>query len=383
MGTGPGSSGTLREIADRLEPPPRAVDWSLFAFVTAEVLTGLVSFTVGVPEGWPLFWLHRALGFGIVALLAWKLARVRRRLTDPGLWRRSTALSVLTLVAALGALSTGIVWVVGLDVRISYWTLLSVHVGFGLALLPLVGAHAATRFRLPRRVDFERRRTAVRYTVLLAAGAATYRLQQGVNDLLDTTGADRRFTGSQPREGEGNGGFPITSWVADDPGPIDRGDYRLRVDGLVADPVELTADDLDAGHETAALLDCTSGWYTVQEWGGIRVGDLLAAAGGPEATGADGGTPDADGGASDRGPAYVRFTSVTGYRWSLPIDEARDALLATHVGGERLSHGHGAPARLVAPDRRGFQWVKWVTRVEVRAEYDLGQWVVTLVSGFD
>ncbi|MDZ5811449.1 molybdopterin-dependent oxidoreductase [Halorubrum sp. AD140] len=372
-----GARARLRDVAERLEPPPRAVDWSLFAFVAAEVATGLVSFTVGVPEGWPLFWLHRALGLAIIALLAWKLARVRRRLTDPSRWRRSTALSVLTLVAALGALSTGIVWVVGLDVRISHWTLLSVHVGFGLALLPLVAAHAATRFRLPRRVDFERRRTAVRYAVLLAAGAATYRLQQGVGDLLDTGGADRRFTGSQPREGDGNGAFPITSWVADDPDPIDRDGYRLRVDGLVSDPVELTAEELDAGHEREALLDCTSGWYTVQEWGGIRIGDLLDAAGGVDAGGSG------DAGDSDRDPAYVRFTSVTGYRWSLPLDEAEDALLATHVGGERLSHGHGAPARLVAPDRRGFQWVKWVTRVEVRSEYDVGQWVVTLVSGFD
>ncbi|ELZ54671.1 MULTISPECIES: molybdopterin-dependent oxidoreductase [Halorubrum] len=356
----------LRAALDRLEPPPRAVDWSLFAFVVAEALTGLVSFTVGVPEGWPLFWLHRALGVGIVALLAWKLARVRRRLTDPGLWRRSTALSVLTLVAAVGAIGTGVAWVFGVDVRLSYWTLLSVHVGFGLALVPLVAAHAATRFRLPRRVDFERRRTAVSYFALLAAGGAAYRLQQAANDALDTAGADRRFTGSQPREGAGNAAFPITSWVADDPAPIDRDDYRLTVGGLVSDPAELTVDDLAAGHETEALLDCTSGWYTVQKWGGIRVGDLLDAAGelGDDA-------------------AYVRFTSVTGYRWSLPIDEAEDALLATRVGGEPLSHGHGAPARLVAPDRRGFQWVKWVTRVEVRAEYDLGQWVVTLVSGFD
>ena len=370
----------LRTALDRLEPPPRAVDWSLFAFVLAETVTGLVSFTVGVPEGWPLFWLHRSLGVGIVALLAWKLARVRRRLTDPNLWRRSTALSVLTLVAAVGALATGAAWVFGLDVRLSYWTLLSVHVGFGLALVPLVAAHAATRFRLPRRVDFERRRTAVRYFTLLAAGGATYRLQQGVNDALDTAGADRRFTGSQPREGEGNGAFPITSWVADDPDPIDRNAYRLAVDGRVREPVELTVDELAAGHETEALLDCTSGWYTVQEWGGIRVGDLLDAAGGVETAGdADA----ADDAGPDREPAYVRFTSVTGYRWSIPLAEAEDALLATHVGGERLSHGHGAPARLVAPDRRGFQWVKWVTRVEVRSEYDLGQWVVTLVSGFD
>jgi DMSO/TMAO reductase YedYZ molybdopterin-dependent catalytic subunit len=369
------ATNRLRAALDRLEPPPRAVDWSLLLFVVAEAVTGLVSFTVGVPEGWPLFWLHRALGVGIVALLGWKLARVRHRLTDRRLWRRSTALSVLTLVAATGALATGVAWVFGLDVRISYWTLLSVHVGFGLALVPLVVAHASTRFRLPRRVDFERRRTAVTYFALLAAGGVAYRLQQAVNAALDTPGADRRFTGSQPREGAGNGAFPITSWVADDPAPIDRDAYRLTVDGLVREPVELTADDLAAGHETEALLDCTSGWYTVQEWGGIRVGDLLDAAGGT--------APAEDGPAAGREPAYVRFTSVTGYRWSLPIEEAEDALLATHVGGERLSHGHGAPARLVAPDRRGFQWVKWVTRVEVRSEYDLGQWVVTLVSGFD
>jgi len=53
------------------------------------------------------------------------------------------------------------------------------------------------------------------------------------------------------------------------------------------------------------------------------------------------------------------------------------------VGGERLSHGHGAPARVGRARQAGFQWVKWVTRVEVRSEYDLGQWVVTLVSGFE
>ena len=38
-------------------------------------------------------------------------------------------------------------------------------------------------------------------------------------------------------------------------------------------------------------------------------------------------------------------------------------LLATHVGGEPISPGHGAPVRLVAPNRRGFQWVKWVDRI--------------------
>ncbi|WP_281194957.1 molybdopterin-dependent oxidoreductase [Halorubrum sp. F4] len=379
---------TVLDVLGRLEPPPRIVDWSLLAVVLAEAATGLVSFTVATPDGWPVFWLHRSLGLAIVVLLGWKLARVRHRLLDRRLWRRSTALSILTLLAAVGTISTGTLWVVGVDVRVSYWTLLSVHVGFGLLLVPLVAFHAATRFRPPRRVDFEGRRTAVQYGVLLIAGAIAYRLQQGANALLSMNGTNRRFTGSQPREGDGNDAFPVTSWVADDPDPIDRASYRLSVTGLVAEPREFAADEL-GGDETAALLDCTSGWYTVQEWGGIRVGDLLEAAGGVERSGNRGGSvdgvadapDDADGDVPD--PAYVRFVSVTGYRWSLPLAEAQDALLATHVGGERLTHGHGGPVRLVAPGRRGFQWVKWVVRVEVRAERDPAQWVVTLVSGFD
>jgi DMSO/TMAO reductase YedYZ molybdopterin-dependent catalytic subunit len=48
------------------------------------------------------------------------------------------------------------------------------------------------------------------------------------------------------------------------------------------------------------------------------------------------------------------------------LEEARrGALLATEVAGQPLPVGNGAPCRLVAPDRRGLEWVKWVTEVEV------------------
>lgn len=40
-------------------------------------------------------------------------------------------------------------------------------------------------------------------------------------------------------------------------------------------------------------------------------------------------------------------------------------MLATHVGGEVLAPGHDFPLRAVIPDRRGWFWVKWVTRIEV------------------
>jgi DMSO/TMAO reductase YedYZ molybdopterin-dependent catalytic subunit len=76
----------------------------------------------------------------------------------------------------------------------------------------------------------------------------------------------------------------------------------------------------------------------------------------------------------------VRVISHTGYRWSFDIRTARQLLLATHVGGEALSHDHGAPVRLVAPGRRGFEWVKWVTRVELHEHADAGAAASTVWS---
>ena len=78
----------------------------------------------------------------------------------------------------------------------------------------------------------------------------------------------------------------------------------------------------------------------------------------------------------------MRVISRTGYRWSFGLDDARGLLLATHVGDEPLSHGHGAPCRLVAPGRRGFQWVKWVERIEVHEDPDPGALASTVLSSF-
>ena len=57
--------------------------------------------------------------------------------------------------------------------------------------------------------------------------------------------------------------------------------------------------------------------------------------------------------------------SRTGYDRRFPFEEAPQLLLATRFGDLTLDAAHGFPARLVAPDRRGFWWVKWVVSVEV------------------
>ncbi|MFB6126379.1 MAG: molybdopterin-dependent oxidoreductase [Halolamina sp.] len=373
----------VRRLGRRLSPPPQVVDWSLGVGVAVEVVSGLASFTVGTPGGAWLFWLHSVVGLSLVVLLGAKLWRVRRRLATRATWDRATPLSILQAVVTLAALGTGTAWVAGYNVQVGFWTTLNVHVGLGLALVALVAVHLAARFHSPADID-PGRRAALGTGAALVWGALTWRASEAVAGARDATS---RFTGSRPTgelydtDTEG-GAFPVTSWVADDPDPVDREAWTLTVTGAVDDDLTLdlaAVDPVSGGSDASegardddgeaatltATLDCTSGWYTVQEWRGRQVGDLLAAAGVAD---------DA---------RYVRFVSVTGYRWSLPLAEARDALLATSVGDDRLSHGHGGPARLVAPGRRGFQWVKWVERVEVRRHGDPAQWLVTLLSGFD
>ena len=63
--------------------------------------------------------------------------------------------------------------------------------------------------------------------------------------------------------------------------------------------------------------------------------------------------------------ASLVVTSATGYRRRLPLTDARSLYLATRLDGRPLGAGHGFPARLVAPGRRGFWWVKWVAAIDL------------------
>ncbi|HZC13758.1 MAG TPA: molybdopterin-dependent oxidoreductase [Thermoleophilaceae bacterium] len=140
--------------------------------------------------------------------------------------------------------------------------------------------------------------------------------------------------------------------------------YRLELRGRVARPLRLALAELRAGDRLIATLDCTGGFYSRQRWSGVRLARLLERAGPLPAA------------------SHVRVVSYTGYRWSFDLRDARRLLLATRVGGEPLSHEHGAPARLVAPGRRGFQWVKWVVCIELHDGPDPGALASTVWSSF-
>jgi DMSO/TMAO reductase YedYZ molybdopterin-dependent catalytic subunit len=342
---------------------PRGTDWGLALLVAVLVVSGVLTwFSGGEGSAWA-FALHGAAGAALALLLAWKLRRVAGRLRLRR-WDRRTAFGAAALTLVVATLVTGWVRVTAGRVDVAGYTLLAWHTLLGAVLGAAVTTHLLLRAKRPRARDVVGRRQILEAAAIGLAGFLVWRVQRPIAQWLDLPGADRRFTGSYEADSFSGNAFPTTSWVADDPSPIPVDTYRLRVEGLVSRPLTLTAAELDGDDEEVATLDCTGGFYSTQRWRGIRIARLLDRAR-PAST-----------------ASHVRVVSHTGYRWSFDLADARELLLATRVGGDPLSHDHGPPARLVASGRRGFQWVKWVERLELRDAPDYGAFPSTVWSSF-
>lgn len=344
---------------------PRLTDWSLALTVLIAFLSGLASLISGNPQEWFVFALHGVAGFWLLLLLWGKLRRVWPRLIHPKRWDRRTVYGLLALLFVGCVLGSGIWWVGGGSWDFAGFNLLNWHIVLGFILTAAVLAHLLARAKRLRKRDISGRRRLFYFGTLLAGSLALWPLQLVGESVLKLPGASERFTGSRESNSYEGNIFPTSSWVADQPRALTAQSWRLSLAGAVAQARTFSYDELSAvGDMLEATLDCTGGFYSVQRWRGVRVGSLLSQV---ELH------PDA---------RFVSFISVTSYRWSLPLEEARAALLATHIGDEPLSDTHGFPLRLVAPGRRGFEWVKWITRVEVLTAPDPGQVVSIFTSSF-
>lgn len=325
-----------------------ALDRLLAILLAVQLASGLLTLRSGVPATAPVFWLHGLVGGALLVASVLKLHRSLGPAIRQRRWARLALGAALTLLVA-AALTGGFAWVAsGRILAIGPWTILTLHVWAALAVVPIVLLHLLPRrwrlLRTPARGPRVSRRTFLASGVVLALGGAAW----AAANLLDAAqGGLRRFTGSRwlPR-----GGVPPPTTFYGEPTPaVDLDGWRLRVAGRrVASPLTLdraALAELDV-EERTATLDCTSGWALETRWRGVPLRTVLDAAGAGE-------------------PESVTVRSVTGWAANLPADEIDGALLATHVAGQPLPDPNGAPLRLVAPRRRGLDWVKWVDEIEV------------------
>ena len=161
------------------------------------------------------------------------------------------------------------------------------------------------------------------------------------------------------------------------PAAIDPAAYRLKVNGMVSKPLELTLADLRQLPQftVPATLECTGNgraFYSPKvpgiqwmrgavgnaEWRGPRLSDVLKLAG-VDTAAAHLETDGADIGVGST-PDFIR---------SLPMHKALhpSTILALSMNGQTPAI-HGFPARLVVPGWDGTSWVKWVTRLTPAAK---------------
>jgi DMSO/TMAO reductase YedYZ molybdopterin-dependent catalytic subunit len=143
---------------------------------------------------------------------------------------------------------------------------------------------------------------------------------------------------------------------------FDAATWRLEVGGLVERPLSLSIADLRAlpRAEQTSDFHCVTGWSVEGvRWGGVRLADLLDAAGPlPEAR-------------------AVRVGSLEQvYQESLTLEQARlvDTMLAYDMDGAPLRPEHGLPLRMVVPQLYGYKGSKWVTRLELVPRHLPGYW---------
>jgi len=171
-----------------------------------------------------------------------------------------------------------------------------------------------------------------------------------------------------------NGGVPSTALDMDAEG------WTLTIDGEVDTPLELTLADLQENFEVVTLrlvLECggngraffnpgasgnqwTTGAVGCADWTGVRLSDVLQAAGVKDSavyTGHYGNDPHLSG-----DPEKVAISR------GVPIEKAleQDAIIAWEMNGEPVPAIHGFPLRLIIPGYPGSVSQKYLTRIWVR-----------------
>ena len=140
---------------------------------------------------------------------------------------------------------------------------------------------------------------------------------------------------------------------------VDLDSFTLTVDGAVERPQMWDFDALAAlpSEEVVVRMDCVSGFRNNTMMRGVTVASLLEVVG-PLA-----------------GARRAIFSCADGYYTSSPLADLGEAgaMLVYEVNGEREA-SFGFPLRVALPGRYGYQWAKWVQRIEIVRHDRKGFW---------
>jgi DMSO/TMAO reductase YedYZ molybdopterin-dependent catalytic subunit len=142
--------------------------------------------------------------------------------------------------------------------------------------------------------------------------------------------------------------------------------WRLRVDGLVAKPLQLSLADLRNLPQRTQITrhDCVEGWSAIGKWQGAPLAIVLQRASL---------LPAARFVVFHCADLYERAADGTGqYYESIDLIDAfhPQTILAHRLNDVPLSAGHGAPLRLRVERQLGYKHAKYVMRIELTDRLD-------------
>ena len=131
---------------------------------------------------------------------------------------------------------------------------------------------------------------------------------------------------------------------------VDTGQWALRVDGMVSQPMTFGYEDLFGFKVVSQVsrLKCVECWSAKAQWEGFRIQDLVKKV------------------KPDPKARYVYFQSADSYYESYTLEELLRprVLLVLRMNGQPLSRDHGFPLRLIAPYKYGYKNIKYITSME-------------------
>jgi sulfoxide reductase catalytic subunit YedY len=136
----------------------------------------------------------------------------------------------------------------------------------------------------------------------------------------------------------------------------DFSDYKLKISGLVENPVEISLDELKkmGMEQNITMHHCIQGWSGIAEWGGVPLKKIVELV-----------------------RPYNSVSTVAFYSFgeglyggkyydthSLDNCLKPESILAWEMNYKPLSKEHGAPLRLRVENQLGYKMVKWISAIE-------------------